>query len=70
MKYENVDSLRKELIGKRITIVEVNVAHGMVLTIALQDINRETTTLDIATYDDGVPHDVDDFYVALNGQEL
>ena len=70
MKYENVHLLRKELIGKRVTAVECNGAHGMVLCLTLSTLTGEISTVDIATYDDGKKHDVDEFYVSLNGAEL
>jgi len=72
MKYENVVSLRRALIGKTIVDVEAHGGHGMVLTITATS-DREpgvAKIIDICTYDDGNKHGVDEFYVALNGEEL
>jgi len=66
MKYENIARLKTALIGSTITEVEAHGGHGMVLTITTNQGQR----VDICTYDDGREHDVDEFYVALNGEEL
>ena len=69
MKYEKVEQLKKALVGKTINDVVAYSRHGLVLTLVVDSIYG-AQTVDICTYDDGKEHDVDEFYVALNGQEL
>lgn len=62
--------LLQNLIGKTISCVKVNTAHGEVLTVEFTD----GSNLDICTYDPITVRkglrQADDLYVGLNGQEL
>ena len=71
MKYSNLDTLRKALVGKTIIDVEAHGGHGMVLTFTAIDREaKDFQKVDVCTYDDGQKHPIDEFYVALNDQEL
>ena len=70
MKYENIQALQNALVGKVIMSVE---SHGGLVGLTFTLMDREAKTcqkLDVCTYDDGQKHPADEFYVALNGQEL
>jgi hypothetical protein len=69
MKDKNLKKLKTALVGKTISDVISRGGHGMVLTLVIDTIYG-ARTVDICTYDDGEKHDVDEFYVALDGQEL
>lgn len=66
MKAENRKRLRDSLVGKRVKDVLFHGSHGLVIDILFED----GTKVAVCTYDDGKPHDVDEFYVGLNEEEL
>ncbi len=66
MKAENRKQLRNALVGKQISDVVFHGGHGLVIEMILND----GTRMRVCTYDDGKTHDVDDFYVSINEQEL
>ena len=70
MKDSNINKLRKAISGWFVTDVEVHGGHGMVLTITFGTLDGARKKMDICTYDDGKKHDVDEFYVALDGTEI
>ena len=71
MKYTNVETLRKALVGKTILGIDVHGGHGMVLTITTIDqYGKEFQKMDICSYEDEISSADGDFYVALNDQEL
>jgi hypothetical protein len=53
-------------VGKNIVDVVFHDSHGLVIDVILDD----GTKVAVATYDDGRQHDVDEFYVGLNDEEL
>lgn len=66
MKAENRKRLRDTLLNRTITDVEFSGSHGLVIHIVLDNEKR----LSVCTYDDGKVRDVDDFYVAIDQDEL
>jgi hypothetical protein len=68
MKSENRKRLRDALINRTITDVEFGDAHGLVIKIVLDNGKR----LSVCTYDSYSPvkHDADDFYVAIDEDEM
>ncbi len=66
MKWENRQRLRDALLGKTVKDVVFHDSHGMVVDIVFDT----GPTLSMATYDDGKPHEVDDFYIGLDKEEL
>jgi hypothetical protein len=66
MKWENRKRLRDALVGRTIQDVEFHGSHGLIVDLILDN----ATKLSVCTYDDGKKHNVDEFYVGLNDEEL
>jgi hypothetical protein len=66
MKWENRKQLRDILVGKSIVDVVYHNMHGLVVDVVLDD----NTIISFCTYDDGEKHDVDEFYIGVDGVEL
>ena len=74
MKYQNLEVLRQNLVGKRLKAIEYDGAHGMVLKFVFDDVNQifrsPNVEMSVATYDDLQKRPSDEFYVGLNNVEL
>lgn len=76
MKYQNLELLQQNLVGKKLDRIEYHGAHGMVLTFVFKDVDDppirgDEKKMSVCTYDANKDkHTSDEFYVDLNGVEL